>query len=124
MGNVKIPSFFMPRGDTLSVRLWSKFYEDLEMEPTKEMRPGSSLSFGPKGFKVPEHDFDQFVHASTSPALWAAFLPVGYQDEAKNNYQDWAEQLAPFFKKDRGLLRRQPALRPRHVSALQRWRAC
>ncbi len=32
VGNVKLPSFFMPRGDTLSVRLWSKYYEDLEME--------------------------------------------------------------------------------------------
>ncbi|MGO8691214.1 MAG: hypothetical protein ACLQLG_16450 [Thermoguttaceae bacterium] len=102
VGNVKLPSFFMPRGDTLSVRLWSKYYEDLEMVPTREMRTGSTPSFAPKGFKVPEHDFDQMLHCSTSPALWAAFLPVGYQDEAKNTYKNWAEQLAPFFKKTAG----------------------
>jgi len=98
VGNVKLPSFFMPRGDTLSTRLWSKYYEDLEMAPTRQWAAGSTLSFAPK-FKVPEHDFDQMAHPATSPALWAAVLPVGYQDDAKNTYKNWAEQLAPFFKK-------------------------
>jgi hypothetical protein len=100
VGNVKLPSFFMPRGDTLSVRLWPRYYEDLEMAATREMQPGSTLSFAPKGFKVPEHDFDQMAHpAAGGAALWTAFLPVGYQDDAKNTYENWAKQLTPFFQK-------------------------
>jgi formylglycine-generating enzyme required for sulfatase activity len=100
VGNVKLPSFFMPRGDTLSARLWPRYYEDLDMAATREMQPGSTLSFAPKGFKVPEHDFDQMAHpASGGPAIWTAFLPVGYQDDARNTYENWAKQLAPFFRK-------------------------
>ena len=100
VGNVKLPSFFMPRGDTLSTRLWPKYYEDLDMTATRDWAPGSTLSFAPKEFKVPEHDFDQLAHTVPgSPALWAAFLPVGYQEDAKNTYKNWAEQLSPFFKK-------------------------
>jgi len=68
----------------------------------KECGPGQPWPCvaGAKKFKVPEHDFDGFVPGrSKGPQLWAAFLPVGYQDDAKNNYNGWAEQLAPFLKK-------------------------
>ncbi len=103
VGNVKLASFFAPRGDTLSTRLWPKYYEDIEMEATRQLQPGSSSGsspIAPQGFKIPQHDFDQMAHVpATGPAFWAAFLPVGYQDDAKNTYKNWAEQLAPFFKK-------------------------
>jgi hypothetical protein len=111
VGNVKLPSFFMPRADTPSTRLWPRYFEDLDMTAQRQIQPGTILKecgagqpwpcvAGAKGFKVPEHDFDGFVPGpSKGPQLWAAFLPVGYQDDAKNNYDGWAEQLTPFLKK-------------------------
>jgi hypothetical protein len=49
---------------------------------------------------VPPHEFDDFAEAQAPrPELWAAFLPVGFADPAKNNYAEWAGQLDPFFKK-------------------------
>ena len=111
VGNVKLPSFFMPRADTPSTRLWPRYYEDIDMTVQRRIPPGTVLKecgpanpwpcvAGMKQFKVPEHDFDDLAQGSSKgPQLWAAFLPVGYQDDAKNNYQGWADQLRPFFKK-------------------------
>ena len=111
VGNVKLPSFFMPRADTPSTRLWPRYYEDLDMTAQRRIPPGTVLKeCGPANpwpcvagmtqFKVPEHDFDDLAQSpSKGPRLWAAFLPVGYQDDAKNNYQGWAAQLRPFFRK-------------------------
>jgi hypothetical protein len=111
VGNVKLPSFFMPRVDTPSTRLWPRYYEDIGMIAQRRIAPGTVLKecgpnnpwpcvAGMKQFKVPEHDFDDMVlGVSDRSKLWAAFLPVGYRDGAKNNYQGWAEQLKPFFKK-------------------------
>jgi hypothetical protein len=111
VGNVKLPSFFMPRADTPSTRLWPRYFEDLDMTVQRQIQPGTILKecgpgqpwpcvAGAKKFKVPEHDFDGFVPGSSKgPQLWTAFLPVGYQDDTKNNYDGWAEQLAPFLKK-------------------------
>ncbi|MGA2616004.1 MAG: hypothetical protein ABSF26_00260 [Thermoguttaceae bacterium] len=113
VGNVKLPSFFMPRADTPSTRLWPRYYEDLDMTAQRRIPPGTVLKecgpanpwpcvAGMKQFKVPEHDFDDLAPGrSSGPELWAAFLPVGYQDDAKNNYQGWAEQLRPLLKKAR-----------------------
>jgi hypothetical protein len=111
VGNVKLPSFFMPRADTPSTRLWPRYYEDLDMAAERRIAPGTVLKecgpanpwpciAGAKQFKVPEHDFDDLAQGpSAGPELWAAFLPVGYQDEAKNNYTAWADQLRPVFRK-------------------------
>ncbi|MEW6280053.1 MAG: hypothetical protein AB1758_15595, partial [Candidatus Eremiobacterota bacterium] len=50
--------------------------------------------------EAPPHDFDYVAQGpSPGPELWAAFLPVGYTDNRRNNYDEWARQLAPFFKK-------------------------
>ncbi|MEE8451367.1 MAG: glycosyl hydrolase [Thermoguttaceae bacterium] len=111
VGNVKLPSFFLPRADTPSTRLWPRLFEDLDMSAERRIAPGTILkSCGPgqpwpcvagvEEFKTPEHDFDHFDQGpSHGPELWAAFLPVGYQDETKNTYDGWAKQLTPFFKK-------------------------
>ena len=111
VGNVKLPSFFMPRADTPSTRLWPRYFEDLDMAVHRQIPPGTILKgcgpghpwpcvAGMKEFKVPEHDFDDLAQGpSKGPVLWTAFLPVGYQDEAKNTYEGWARQLTPFFKK-------------------------
>jgi hypothetical protein len=111
VGNVKLPSFFMPRPDTPSTRLWPRYYEDISMTAQRRIEPATVLKecgpgrpwpcvAGMKEFKVPEHDFDDFAQGpSKGPELWAAFLPVGYQDATKDNYQGWAAQLLPFFKK-------------------------
>ncbi len=112
VGNIKLPSFFMPRPDIHSTRLWPRFYEDLDMEPSQTIAPGTVLKDDPaaqqswprvagvKSLTVKEHDYD-FLAEGKSPGSewWAAFLPVGFQDDSRNNYPAWAEQLAPFFKK-------------------------
>jgi hypothetical protein len=111
VGNVKLPSFFMPRPDTPSTRLWSRYYEDLTMVAELRIAPGTILKeaqlgrpgpyvAGLKEFKVPEHDFDELAFGSSrGPELWAAFLPVGYPDDTRNTYEGEAGQLAPFFRK-------------------------
>ena len=55
---------------------------------------------GVKSLTVGPHDYD-FLEGgqSAGPELWAAFLPVGFQEESRNNYAQWAAQLALFFKK-------------------------
>lgn len=112
VGNVKLPSFFMPRADLPETRLWPRYYEDLAMHAEREIAAGTVLKpaigpspkwpfiAGPKEFTVPEHDFDQLQPGSPEgPRLWAAFLPVGFTDESRNNYPSWAKQLSPFFQK-------------------------
>ena len=111
VGNVKLPSFFMPRVDTHSTRLWPRYFEDLDMFAERRIAPGTVLKecgpenpwpcvAGAKELRAPEHDFDTLDQGSSpGPELWAAFLPVGYEDDGKNTYQGFAEQLLPFFKK-------------------------
>ena len=130
VGNVKLPSFFMPRADTPSTRLWPRYYEDLDMTVRRRIPPGTVLKecgpenpwpcvAGKKRFTVPEHDFDDFAFGpSNGSVLWAAFLPVGYQDDSKNHYPGWAAQLRPFFKK--ALAFYGAPLRPRAVPGVQR----
>src|SRR5581483_4465857 len=107
VGDVKLPSFFMPRADTLSVRLWPRYLEDLDMVAEKKIAPGTVLEHGEKWpavgrsepFLVPEHDFDTCEQGeSFGPELWAAFLPVGCKS-GDDSYEDWAKQLRPFFAK-------------------------
>ena len=112
VGNVKLPSFFMPRADLPETRLWPRYYEDLDMQAERRIAAGTVLRpasgpnptwpfiAGKKEFTVPEHDFDDLRPASPpGPRLWTAYLPVGYTDDARNNYENWAKQLQPFFKK-------------------------
>jgi hypothetical protein len=112
VGNVKLPSFFMPRPDIHSVRLWPRFFEDLEMTPTRKIAPGTVLTndaggapgwpriAGVKSLTVGPHGYDFFTEGkSPGPALWTAYLPVGFQEDARNTYPQWAAQLAAFFEK-------------------------
>jgi hypothetical protein len=53
----------------------------------------------------PKQEVQMFFDELASPAgprLWTAFLPVGFADESRNTYENWAKQLAPFFKKALG----------------------
>jgi hypothetical protein len=66
--------------------------------------PGTSTNWpaivGVESLVVPPHDFDDLAEGQgLGPELWAAFLPVGYAERAKNNYAGWAGQLDRFFKK-------------------------
>ncbi len=66
--------------------------------------PGTSTNWpkivGVETLVVPPHDFDDLAEGpALGPELWAAFLPVGYAEPAKNNYAGWAGQLDRFFKK-------------------------
>ena len=117
VGNVKLPSFFLPRADIHSVRLWPRYYEDLDMIVTQRVAPGTILKgettatgwpeiVGTERLVVPPHDFDDLTEAPTpSPKLWTAFLPVGYAEPSKNTYAGWAAQLEPFLKKTRAFYR-------------------
>jgi hypothetical protein len=111
VGNIKLPSFFLPRADIHSVRLWPRYFEDLDMTVTQRVAPGTVLKsqaastdwpkiVGAESLVVPPHDYDDLAEGSApGPELWAAFLPVGYAEPAKNNYAGWAGQLDRFFKK-------------------------
>lgn len=107
-GNVKAPSFFMPRPDIHTTRLWPRFYEDLDMEPARTMVPGTVLKDGPqwprvagvKSLTVKEHDYDTLTGGKSPGAeWWVAYLPVGFQKDTANTYEAWAAQLTPFLKK-------------------------
>ena len=112
VGNVKLPSFFLPRADIHSVRLWPRYFEDLDMVAQQRVAAGTVLTneiasaqswpkiVGVKELVVPAHDFDDFAEGpNPGQELWAAFLPVGFQDAGRNNYPGWAGQLEGFFKK-------------------------
>ncbi len=69
IGNVKFPSFFMPRADTPSTRYWTRYYEDQDGVFEQRIKPGAVLHKPTKDgerpcivcadeFTVPEHDFD------------------------------------------------------------------
>jgi hypothetical protein len=112
VGNVKLPSFFLPRADIHSVRLWPRYFEDLDMGVSRRVAAGTVLKgegasaaswpkvTGVKELTVPAHDFDDLAEGpKPGPELWAAFLPVGFQAAEKNGYRDWADQLAAFLQK-------------------------
>ena len=112
VGNLKLPSFFMPRADIHSTRLWPRFFEDLDMTPARRIPPGTVLKSEPEpaqpwlritgvtSLSVGPHDYDYLeAGESAGPELWAAFLPVGFQEDSRNTYQEWADQLSPFFTK-------------------------
>jgi hypothetical protein len=111
VGNIKLPSFFLPRADIHSVRLWPRYFEDLDMTVTQRAAPGAVLKsnsasanglriVGVESLVVPPHDYDDLAEgANVGPELWAAFLPVGYTQPSKNNYAGWANQLGHFFRK-------------------------
>lgn len=112
VGNIKLPSFFLPRADIHSVRLWPRYFEDLDMAARCRVAAGTVLKgegapasqwpriVGVKELVVPAHDFDDLEEGpNPGPEIWAAFLPVGFTDEARNNYAGWGAQLEGFFKK-------------------------
>ena len=111
VGNVKLPSFFMPRVDTPSTRYWPRYYEDLDLVAERRIEAGTVLKaptqegewpcvVGVDEFKVPEHDFDWMEQGpSEGPEVWVSLLPVGHADGSKDTYAGWAEQIRPFLVK-------------------------
>jgi len=115
VGNIKLPSFFMPRADLPETRLWPRYYEDPELVAERRIAPGTVLQpasgphpvwpfvAGNEPFTVPEHDFDDMQPPSPSgPRIWTAYLPAGYKEEERNTYENFAKQLGPFFRKALG----------------------
>jgi hypothetical protein len=107
-GNVKLPSFFMPRPDIHSTRLWPRFYEDLDMEPSQTIPPGMELTDRPewprvagvKSLKAGAHDYDSLKEGPSPGAeWWVSFLPVGFQKDSQNTYESWGRQMFTFLKK-------------------------
>ena len=41
VGNIKLPSFFLPRADIHSVRPWPRYFEDLDMVVTQRLTAGT-----------------------------------------------------------------------------------
>lgn len=124
IGNIDVPTFFMHRADLPSVKYWPRYYQDLDMQVLKTIEDGQILDTcldgpsSPEGFpngwpciapgswfysapyEVPSHDFDDFRQGSHfGHELWAAFLPVGYEENSRNNYPAWGAQLSHFFAK-------------------------
>jgi peptidoglycan hydrolase-like protein with peptidoglycan-binding domain len=109
VGNIKIPSFYKPRGDNLQVRLFTQYYADLDGTFSRLYAPGSIDPKCPTNDPycnvwgdniVPNHDFDHMVKGTNpDPELWIALLPVGFSTPAKNTYANYANQLKPFFTK-------------------------
>jgi hypothetical protein len=121
VGAVAVPTFFMSRIDTPQTLYWPRYYEDLDMIPSKTIPDGTQLEACQEPtdaegypsnwpclapgiwsvpFTVPTHDFDDFEqgpHAGLE--LWAAFLPVGFSGTTRNNYARWGEQLRGFLRK-------------------------
>jgi hypothetical protein len=112
----------MSRLDIAQVKYWPRYYEDLDMVAEKTIPDGTVLNACAGGtdqdgypanwpclepdtwlapFTVPPHDFDDFYQGPHyGLEQWAAFLPVGYSDNSLlNSYDDWVEQLRPFFSK-------------------------
>ena len=99
VGNVKIPSFFMPRGDTLSVRLWSKYYEDMDMAPATRDADGLVAEFRSQGVQGARAQLRPDAPPLHQPGAMGG-LPARRLPGRRREYlQNWAEQLAPFFKK-------------------------
>lgn len=120
-GNVPLPTFFMSRPDVPQVRLWPRYYEDLDLTEAKTIPDGTVLGecsgdgdgdgspdnwpcVAPDEysvpFTVPEHDFDGFDQgAHYGLEQWVALLPVGLGDPSRDTYDRWGEQLKPFLRK-------------------------
>jgi hypothetical protein len=100
-GNVKLPSLFSPRGDNLQTRYFVHALEDLDLELERRLAPGSVRPGAADDAQtVPEHDFDWLDRGKTGGVeLWAAFLPVGLGDSARDHHAEWARQLTPFLHK-------------------------
>ncbi|MEW6281022.1 MAG: hypothetical protein AB1758_20580, partial [Candidatus Eremiobacterota bacterium] len=43
VGNIQLPTFFMPRPDQPSTRLWPRYLEDLDMVAQKRLKPGTLI---------------------------------------------------------------------------------
>ncbi|MFA5742145.1 MAG: hypothetical protein WC874_04635 [Candidatus Izemoplasmatales bacterium] len=112
IGNIKLPSFYSPRSDNYQTRLFSAYYEDLDMNLGKFYASGSTRTpsvCAPgdscentliNGTTVPEHDFDYLLCKETcnnKPDIWTAYMPVGKL--GATTYNDFANQLKPYFAK-------------------------
>jgi len=64
IGNIKPPSFFLPRADIHSVRLWPRYFEDLDMTVTQRVAPATVL----KGCAAPAQSWPKIVGVDTLTA--------------------------------------------------------
>ena len=110
MGNIKVPTFYKPRADILQSAIYPAYYEDLDGTFDRKQQPGSidplydntnnTLCNVIGNLEVPQHDFDYIAKgANPYPELWTSYMPVGYTDETKNNYDGYAAQLKPLLEK-------------------------
>ncbi|HEY3665215.1 MAG TPA: hypothetical protein VGL19_04410, partial [Polyangiaceae bacterium] len=112
IGNLALPTFYKPRFDNLSTRLYPYFYEDLDATFVRAQDPGTldprCVDWGNAPQQncnvlgdtiVPPHDYDRFLPgAHLGPELWSAYLPVGVSG-SQNDYPAFAAQLGPFLDK-------------------------
>ncbi len=109
IGNIKMPSFYKPRADLTSVELIGFYYEDLDGVFERRQEPGSIDPKCPEtepycnvfgNLTVPLHDFDYVAKGlNPGPELWVAYMPVGFADPSKNNFDGYAQQLRPYLQK-------------------------
>lgn len=87
VGNIKLPSFYRPRGDITGSRLIAHKYEDLDIVLRNAGGAMADYDWMEKG-------------ANRLPELWCAVMPVGFPGgAAQNEYGDFAGQLAPYLAK-------------------------
>ncbi|MCX6800780.1 MAG: C25 family cysteine peptidase [Candidatus Diapherotrites archaeon] len=111
IGNIKLPSFYSSRGDNEQIRLWPAYYESLNLQLDKFYQDNATvppcapdiLEFSQEWCEttqpkpVPKHDFDYIKNYPAAPDIWTAYIPVG--EIGANSYQDFANQLKPYFSK-------------------------
>lgn len=123
-GNVKLPSFYSPRGDNFQTRYFPHALEDLDLVLERRLVPGTRHAHSTSPAElVPEHDVDAIVPgAETGPSIWTAHWPVGLADPNDNGYDAWARQLEPFLAKaTRHHASRPPAARRMYMVSNQLW---
>lgn len=109
IGNIKLPSFYKVRGDNRQIRLFPAFFEDFDLNLSRYYLTGSvdprcdgtnepyCQVFSNTDYAVPEHDLDDINNFPSEPDIWFSILPVGSAED--NTYQDFANQLKPYFTK-------------------------
>ncbi len=101
VGNVRLPSFYSPRGDNTQTRYLPHYYQDLDLAVQQRLAPTDPPQEATDSQpRIPAHDYD-WLDRGEEPGveLWAAFLPVGLADTTRDSYEAWALQLSPFFHK-------------------------
>jgi hypothetical protein len=109
VGNIKIPSFYKSRNDSIFTRLIPRYYEDLDGVFTKRradytVDPLCTSFADPDCYvygdsTIPPHDFDYTDWGvNPDPEIWTSYMPVGF-GLRPNVYSEYANQLTPYLQK-------------------------